>query len=193
MAHDTAPDAQTTALLRTLITALEDKKADDLKVLHVGGISDITDYLVLATGNSEPHLRALRIEAEKVLDAAKAKIAGMDSGGFNSGWTVVDAYQIMIHFFTVEQRGVYALEKLWKDAREVDLNSLMTKPVAATKMAGTAKPAAKKKTAAKAKPAAKKTSTAKSKAAPKKPTKKDSLASAPKRKATVKKKPASNR
>lgn len=157
MATDHAPDAQTTALLRNLIAALEDKKAENLKVLSVGGVSDITDYLVLANGNSEPHLRALRIETEKVLDAAKAKIAGMDSGGFNSGWTVVDAYQIMVHFFTPEQRENYALEKLWKDAPEVDLNTLVAKPVPAAK-APKAKAAARKKPAAKktAKPAAKK-------------------------------------
>lgn len=148
MATDTAPDIQTTALLRTLITALEDKKADDLKVLHVGGLSDITDYLVLATGNSEPHLRALRIEAEKVLDAAKVKIAGMDQGGFNSGWTVVDAYQIMVHFFTAEQRGNYALEKLWKDAAEVDLKTMATK---AAPVAKATKPKASKAPKGKAK------------------------------------------
>jgi ribosome-associated protein len=158
MANDTAPDTQTTALLRTLITALEDKKADRLKVLHVGGVSDITDYLVLATGNSEPHLRALRIETEKILDAAKVKIAGMDSGGFNSGWTVVDAYQIMIHFFTGEQRENYALEKLWKDAPEVDLKTFVAKaaPVAAPKAKKAKAPApAKKKSAAKKAPPAK--------------------------------------
>ncbi len=165
MATASVPDASTTALLRTLITALEDKKAEDLKVLHVGGISDITDYLVLATGNSEPHLRALRIEAEKVLDAAKAKIAGMDSGGFNSGWTVVDAYQIMIHFFTAEQRGNYALEKLWKDAPEVELKSLAAKPAPAAKAAKAVKSkAAAKKPAAKGSAAGK----AKGKVAPKK-------------------------
>lgn len=185
MATDTAPDAHTTALLRTLITALEDKKAENLRVLHVGGVSDITDYLVLATGNSEPHLRALRIEAEKVLDAAKAKIAGMDSGGFNSGWTVVDAYQIMIHFFTAEQRGNYALEKLWKDAPEVDLKSLSPKPAPAAKKAPKAKAAAKKKPVAKGKakpakaaPAAKKSAAAKPK---------------PKAKAPAKKKPAAKK
>ncbi len=180
MATDHAPDAQTTALLRNLITALEDKKADDLKVLKVGGVSDITDYLVLATGNSEPHLRALRIEAEKIFDAAKAKIAGMDSGGFNSGWTVVDAYQIMVHFFTAEQRENYALEKLWKDAPEVDLKTLAPKAVPAkapkTKAASAKakKPVAKKKASAtkvrkpaakvaKAKPAAKKKPASKAK------------------------------
>lgn len=149
-----APDAQTTALLRNLITALEDKKADNLKLLHVGGLSDITDYLVLATGNSEPHLRALRIETEKVLDAAKVKIAGMDSGGFNSGWTVVDAYQIMVHFFTAEQRENYALDKLWKDAFEVDSKTFSAKAAPAAKArVAKAKPAAKKSAAKK--PAAK--------------------------------------
>lgn len=159
MATDHAPDASTTALLRTLITSLEDKKAGSLKVLSVGHVSDITDFLVLATGNSEPHLRALRIETEKVLDAAKVKIAGMDSGGFNSGWTVVDAYQIMVHFFTAEQRENYALDKLWKDAPEVDLKTFEAKatPVAKTSKQPKAK-AAKPSKAAQAKPAAKKKS-----------------------------------
>ncbi len=185
MATDTASDAPTLALLRNLIAALEDKKAEHLKVLRVGGISDITDYLVLATGNSEPHLRALRIEAEKVLDAAKARIAGMEQGGFGSGWTVVDAYQIMVHFFTAEQRENYGLEKLWKDAPEVNLKTLEAKPEAPKK---TAKPktakgrtagspgkkaAGKKATASKTgkKPAAEAPAPAKKKAAAKRPAK----------------------
>lgn len=170
MATASAPDSQTTALLRNLITALEDKKAEQLTVLRVGGISDITDFLVLATGNSEPHLRALRIEAEKILDAAKVPIAGMEQGGYGSGWTVVDAYQIMVHFFTPEQRGNYALEKLWKDAPVLDLKKLDAVAKAAkTKVAkvavktGKAPKATKaaKTTAPKAKVASKKKTTAK--------------------------------
>jgi iojap-like ribosome-associated protein len=187
MATDHAPDAQTTALLRTLLAALEDKKAENLKVLNVGGISDITDYLVLATGNSEPHLRALRIEAERVFDATKTKIAGMDSGGFNSGWTVVDAYQIMVHFFTAEQRENYSLEKLWKDAPEVDVKKLMAKPKAAKASQSKttkAKPAAARKKTAPKKPAAKKAT----KSAPKPKTAAKPKATAPKKKVAAKKK-----
>ncbi len=181
MQIQTAPDAQTTALLRNLITALEDKKADDLKLLHVGGLSDITDYLLLATGNSEPHLRALRIETEKVLDAAKVKIAGMDSGGFNSGWTVVDAYQIMVHFFTAEQRQNYALDKLWKDAVEADLKTLSVKPAPAArervvkakaKKTSATKPAAKAAKSPKAGAKTKTKATATKKPAAKKPARK---------------------
>ena len=189
MATASAPDTQTIALLRNLITALEDKKAEQLTVLRVGGISDITDFLVLATGNSEPHLRALRIEAEKILDAAKVPIAGMEQGGYGSGWTVVDAYQIMVHFFTPEQRGNYALEKLWKDAPVLDLKTLDAEPVApkptkAKKASGKAPRASAKSGAAskgakttskpgtgaaksksKAKPAARKVASAKAKPA----------------------------
>jgi ribosome-associated protein len=115
-------------LLKQIVLALEEKKAGDLRVLDVSEKSTITDYLVLATGTSEPHLRALRVELEKVLDAAKVPIAGMDAGTYGSGWTVVDAYQIMMHVFTPEQRENYALEKLWKDAKDVDLPTLLNEP-----------------------------------------------------------------
>jgi ribosome-associated protein len=142
----TATDIPTTAILRTLVAALEDKKAEQLKVMNVGGLSDITDYLVLATGNSEPHLRALRIEAEKVFDAAKLPIAGTEQGGYGSGWTVMDAYQIMVHFFTAEQRENYALDKLWKDAAEIDLKTMAAKAAAPAKPKApkTSKPAGSK-------------------------------------------------
>ncbi|AHF90753.1 iojap-like ribosome-associated protein [Opitutaceae bacterium TAV1] len=149
----TRPDT-TRELLRNVVIALADKKAEQLAVLHVTQ-SDITDYLVLATGNSDPHLRALRIEAERILDTAKAPIAGMEQGGYGSGWTVVDAYQIMIHLFTAEQRANYALERLWKDAEVVDIGKLVTPPKAPK---ATKKPAAKTGVAKSAKAPAKKVS-----------------------------------
>jgi ribosome-associated protein len=119
----------TADIVRALVKALEDKKAIDLKVLRVTAQSTITDYLVVATGNSEPHLRALRIEVEKVLDSAKVPIAGMDTGEYGSGWTVVDAYQVMVHVFTEEKRAAYALETLWRDAEEISVGALDARPV----------------------------------------------------------------
>ena len=92
-----------TRLLKLIVTALDAKKAEDLRVLDVSKQSSITDYLVLATGSSEPHLRALRIELERVLDEEKARILGVDTSK-GSGWTVVDAFEIMIHLFTPENR-----------------------------------------------------------------------------------------
>jgi ribosome-associated protein len=143
-------------LLCTVVRALDDKKAADLRVLRVTEQSSITDFLVLATGTSEPHLRALRVELEKVLDAAGAKIAGMETAE-GSGWTVVDAYQLMIHVFTPEKRDAYRLEQLWKDAEDVPVATLIAPPKAAkASRTGATKAPAKKKTAADGTPAKKK-------------------------------------
>jgi ribosome-associated protein len=110
-------------LLKLLVQALDAKKAENLRVLDVGSQSSITDFLVLATGNSDPHLRALRIEIERVLDEQKARILGVDTSK-GSGWTVVDAFEIMIHLFTPENRDKYRMELLWKDAADVSLAKL---------------------------------------------------------------------
>jgi ribosome-associated protein len=111
-------------LLRVIVQALEAKKAEDLRVLDVSKLSSITDYLVLATGNSEPHLRALRIELERVLDEQKARILGVDTTK-GSGWTVVDIFDVMVHLFTRENRDKYRMELLWKDATELALSRFL--------------------------------------------------------------------
>lgn len=151
---------RTEVLLQHVVRALDEKKANDLRVLRVSEQSSITDYLVLATGNADTHLRALRVELEKVLDGDGAKIAGMETGE-GSGWLVVDAYQIMIHLFLPQQREIYRLEQLWKDATEVDVPALLAPPTAPKKKKTAKKTATPKKKAA----AAKKTSAAKKKRA----------------------------
>jgi len=112
-------------LLPLVCRVLDEKKAGDVRVLHVGEKSSITDYLVIATGTSEPHLRALRVELEKVIDASGTRIVGMDTGQPRSGWLVVDTFDVMIHVFTEETRRRYSLEKLWNDAKEIPLDALL--------------------------------------------------------------------
>jgi len=111
---------------------LDEKKAGELAVLDVSEQSSITDYLILATATSEPHLRALRVEIEKALDAAAVKIVGIEARQ-ESGWLVVDAFDVMIHLFLAEKRELYGLERLWRDAVEVRpsvyLPSAKKKPV----------------------------------------------------------------
>jgi ribosome-associated protein len=124
-----APETNDTAIevppvIAELVQGLSDKKTEDIKVLAVGEQSTITDFLILGTGMAGPHLRALRVELEKILDAANAPIAGVDFGE-DSGWIVFDAYQVMIHLFLPEQRGIYQLEKLWGDAVELDVSSMI--------------------------------------------------------------------
>ena len=111
-------------LVKLCCQALEEKKAVDLRVLDVSAQSSITDFLVLATGTSEPHLRALRIELEKAIDASRQRIVGMETAQ-ESGWIVVDVFDVMVHLFTPDTREKYALENLWKDAVEVSVPKLL--------------------------------------------------------------------
>lgn len=117
-------EAQSRELVRLCCRALDDKKAGNVRVLDAREISSITNYLIIATATSEPHVRALRVELEKVLDAANAHIVGIETSR-ESGWTVIDAFDVMIHVFAPEMRSRYGLEKLWKDAREVPLDELL--------------------------------------------------------------------
>ena len=126
----------TLELVKLCCRALDDKKAGDLRVLDVSAQSSITDYLVIATATSDPHLRALRVELEKVIDATKTRIVGIETAQ-DSGWTVVDAFDFMVHLFSADRRAQYGLENLWKDAAEVSLTKLLAvaKPKAAKKRA----------------------------------------------------------
>lgn len=111
-------DTPVIKLLKQIAQALDAKKAEDLRVLDVSRLSSITDYLVLASGTSEPHLRALRIEVERVLDEQQARILAVDTTK-GSGWTVLDAFEVMVHLFTPENRDKYRMELLWRDAIEL--------------------------------------------------------------------------
>jgi len=95
-------------LVRLCCRALEEKKASDLRVLDVRSLSSITDYLVIGTATSEPHVRALRVELEKALDSAKTHIVGFETAR-ESGWVVMDAFDVMVHIFTPEKRDRYLL------------------------------------------------------------------------------------
>jgi ribosome-associated protein len=114
-------------LVKLCCRALDEKKAVDLRVLDVSEQSSITDYLIVATGTSDPHLRALRVELEKAIDASHTKIVGMETVQ-DSGWFVVDAFDVMIHLFSPETRDRYGLENLWKDAVEVSVPKLLAAP-----------------------------------------------------------------
>lgn len=118
----------TLELVKLCCRVLDDKKAEALSVLKVAETSSITDYLVIATATSEPHLRALRVELEKALDTSGTRLVGMETAQ-ESGWLVIDAFDVMVHLFLKETRERYGLERLWRDATEVPLGKLL-KPVA---------------------------------------------------------------
>ncbi|MCX6939371.1 MAG: ribosome silencing factor [Verrucomicrobia bacterium] len=114
----------TLELVKLCCRALDDKKAGDLRVLDVSDQSSITDYLIIATATSDPHLRALRVELEKVIDATRTRIVGIETS-LESGWTVVDVFDLMVHLFSADRRAQYGLENLWKDAVEVSVSKML--------------------------------------------------------------------
>lgn len=104
--------------IRCAIKAIDDKKGESIRVLDVRGKSSITDYLVLATGTSDPHVKALKAALDQALKEAGVQLIGEDRA-LSSGWLVVDAFDFMIHLQTTEMRDFYRLDQLWKDAPEV--------------------------------------------------------------------------
>ena len=100
--------------------ALDDKKAEDIKILDVRGKSPITNYFLIATATTDPHMRALAGELDKTLKDLGIKEVRREYND-GSGWIVVDAFDFMAHIFLPEQRGLYGMESLWKDATVVEM------------------------------------------------------------------------
>jgi ribosome-associated protein len=100
--------------------ALDAKQAKDIRIFDVRGLSSVTDYTVVATGTSGPHLKALISETQR-----RMKDLGVTSyrtsGDPDSGWVVVDYVHAVVHVFSSEARAYYAIEELWATAKEVPL------------------------------------------------------------------------
>ena len=95
-----------------------DKKADDVIILDVRGISSVTDFLLICTGHSEPHLKAIADEIGRRLRERGIRPHGRD--GFPpSRWIVMDYNDVLVHIFHPELRQSYGLEQLWGDAKRV--------------------------------------------------------------------------
>ena len=112
-----APADPQRALVERIRAALDAKKGEHVVVLRVADVSSVADYLVLCSGLNNPHLRALADEVARQLRLETPPVAAhRRAGGAESGWIVLDYVDVVIHLFTPQMRGYYALEQLWKDA-----------------------------------------------------------------------------
>jgi len=110
-------DSRTLALLcRTLA---DNKKAEDIVVLDVRELSSVTDYFVIASGTSEPHLRAIVEEIRETLREEHHLRPKAVEGAVQASWVVLDYFDVIIHVMRADTRQRYDLEALWGDAPRV--------------------------------------------------------------------------
>ena len=99
------------ALVELVTAAVDDLKGQDVQVLDVRELTTITDYMVIVSGTSDRHLKAL---AEEVVDRVKEaglKPAGVEGQG--GEWILVDLLDVIVHLMRPSARDFFALERLW--------------------------------------------------------------------------------
>src|SRR6188768_4546557 len=94
----------------------ENKKAEHIVVLDVRKVSTITDYFVIATGSSEPHLRAIMNEITDTLREDYDLRPRAVDGDLRTPWQVLDFFDVIVHVMREDVRQKYDLESLWGDA-----------------------------------------------------------------------------
>ncbi|MBE7493671.1 MAG: ribosome silencing factor [Verrucomicrobiaceae bacterium] len=154
-------------IARACADLADDKKAENIRILDLRGLSPVTDWFVLCSALSAPQLRAVRDHIDDEMKARHGQRPLYKDGSYDSQWMILDYGNVMVHILTPEKRDYYCLEELWGDAPEIPLKEETAFDAPAEQR--TAKPARKKPAAKKAatkKPAAKKTA----KAAPRKKT-----------------------
>ena len=125
-------------VLPVVEAALADMKAVDVRVLDVRGTSDVTDYMVVASGTSDRHLRAVADRVVQMAKAAGHRPLGVE-GEEQGEWVLVDLPDVMVHILLPRTREFYQLEQLWEPvAPKVAERAPATKPKRAASRGGAA-------------------------------------------------------
>ena len=105
--------------LKVIYDALDDKKATDISILNLTGVSTSLDYFVIASANSQPQLQALERSVLNEMRDIGIRPAAVE--GPSPRWVLVNFGNIIVHLMTPETRDFYDLEGLWADASPVEL------------------------------------------------------------------------
>lgn len=110
-------------MAKTAYHALEDKKASDIQVIDISGISVLADYFVIADGSNQNQIEAMRDAVEEALYKAGVSVKQIE-GNRNSSWVLMDYGEIIVHVFSKEDRLFYDLERIWGDGKFMDVKDL---------------------------------------------------------------------
>ena len=117
-------NASSYEIAKAAIKVLDAKKAGDIKLLKIDKKTIIADYFVICTGNSSTQIKTLADEVDYQLGVGRVPYVRLEGTDSNE-WKVIDCHDIIVHVFSNEARGFYKLEKLWADAEEIDINSII--------------------------------------------------------------------
>ncbi len=107
-------------VLNCAVKAADDKKAEDIIVLNMKGISLVADYFIICHGNSDKQVQAIAREMKEQVEKLGVNVRRME-GYDEAKWVLVDLGEVVAHVFHKDERGYYNLERLWGDAPLVDL------------------------------------------------------------------------
>ena len=110
-----------------LAQAMDSKKGKDIRVLETDGVTTLADYFVLCSGSSAPQLKALADAGETAMK--DHGILPHHVEGHRGGtWILQDYGDVVVHVFDKEARAFYDLDRLWADAKTVDLSDVLAQP-----------------------------------------------------------------
>lgn len=104
--------------------AIDGKKGLNIQVIEIGDVSVIADYMVIATGNSSTHVKALADEVEYRLDEAGISVSHIEGYRSNT-WILLDYIDVIVHVFDNEARDFYDLDRMWADGNPVDISGII--------------------------------------------------------------------
>ncbi|MBQ8597009.1 MAG: ribosome silencing factor [Lachnospiraceae bacterium] len=105
------------------ILALEDKKAEDVRVIDISEVSVIADYFIIASGSNRSQIQALSDAVEEKLGRAGYHLKQIE-GYDGAAWVLLDFGDIIVHVFDKENRLFYDLERIWRDGKIMDPDTL---------------------------------------------------------------------
>lgn len=110
-------------MARLAIEALEDKKAEDIRVIDISEVSVIADYFLIAGGNNRNQIQTLCDNVEETLGKA-GYLCRQKEGYDTANWILMDFGDVIVHIFDKENRLLYDLERIWRDGKMVETESL---------------------------------------------------------------------
>ena len=114
---------ETLELVKLAVDALKDKKAEDVRIIDIHEISTIADYFVIASGTNQNQVQAMVDNVEEQM--YKSGFDDPKVEGYNSAsWILLDYHDVILHVFSEEDRAFYNIERIWRDGKEIDVNSL---------------------------------------------------------------------